>query len=236
MKRFIIFLAFLMTASMWTSNAEAQSRKRDYVLEKRDISDFTKLDVLGGFAVHLMQSDVPFLEIEAPDHVIDEIKTEVKNGRLYISHKHKHKRLKKITLHIGFQTLEKINLEGGISLSSDMPIQTKTLDLDLVGGINLDLEVKTEDVYVNAEGGVTILLCGKTQRADFSMIGAGNLSAFCLAADEMELDIEGAGKANVHVMEDLDISVEGVGTVKYKGYPKVRKSIDGIATVRHVED
>jgi len=236
MKKIIILLTVLMTASILIPTTEAQSRKRNYVLEKRDISDFTKLDISGGFAVHLMQTDEPSLEIEAPDHVVDDIKTSVKNGRLYISHKHKLKRLKTITLHIGFQKLEKIKLEGGISLSSDAPIQTEVLDLDLVGGINLDLEVNTEDVYVTAEGGMTMLLCGKTTRADFHLEGAGNLSAFCLVANEMKLEIEGAGKANVHVMNDLEVEIDGVGTVKYKGYPRVKKHIDGIASIRHVED
>jgi len=226
MKKIIILLTVLMTASILIPTTEAQSRKRNYVLEKRDISDFTKLDISGGFAVHLMQTDEPSLEIEAPDHVVDDIKTSVKNGRLYISHKHKLKRLKTITLHIGFQKLEKIKLEGGISLSSDAPIQTETLDL----------EVNTEDVYVTAEGGMTMLLCGKTTRADFHLEGAGNLSAFCLVANEMKLEIEGAGKANVHVMNDLEVEIDGVGTVKYKGYPRVKKHIDGIASIRHVED
>jgi len=214
--------------------AEAQL-KRNYVLETRDISDFDELDVDGGFTIHLMACEDPFLEIEAHEKDVKNIKVSLRSGRLYISQKNKVKKIKPITLHIGIQELDKITLHGGINLSSDIPLKAETLDVDVVGGINLDLEVNTNYLNIEAEGGVNIAICGVTDKADIELIGAGSLNAFCLAADEMDLEIEGAGKANVNVINNLEISAEGVATVEYKGNPDVKKDLQGIASVRRVD-
>ena len=235
MKKTIVLFVGLIFASISVSTVEAQS-KRNYVLETRDISNFDELNIDGGFTVHLMSSEEPFLEIEAHKNDVDYIKVSVKNGRLYISQKNKVKKIKPITLHIGFQELDKINLQGGINLSSDVPLKSETLDLEVAGGINIDLEINTSYLNIEAEGGVNLAICGIAEKADVELIGAGNLNAFCLATNEMDLKIEGAGKANVNVVDNLEISAEGVATVRYKGNPDVKKDVQGIVSVRRVED
>lgn len=234
MKKTIVLSLVLMLISIFAFTLAAQS-KRNYVLETRDISNFDELDVNGGFTVHLMACEDPFLEIEAHEKDVENVKVRVRNGRLYVSQKNKVKKIKPITLHIGIQQLDKIVLQGGINLSSDIPLKTETLDMEVAGGINIDLEVNTDYLNIEAEGGVNLAICGVTDKANIELIGAGNLNAFCLAANKMDLDIEGAGKANVNVINNLEISAEGVVTVRYKGNPEVEKDIDGIASVRRVD-
>jgi len=219
MKKTIVLSLVLMLTSIFALTLAAQS----------------KLDVNGGFAVHLMACEDPFIEIEAHKNDVKNVKVSVRNGRLYVSQKNKVKKIKPITLHIGVQQLDKITLQGGINLSSDIPLKAETLDVEVAGGINIDLEVNTDYLNIEAEGGVNIAICGVTDKADVELIGAGNLNAFCLAVDEMDLDIEGAGKANVNVVDNLEISAEGVATVRYKGNPEVEKDIEGIASVRRVD-
>lgn len=235
MKKTIVLFIVLILTSISISTIEAQS-KRNYVLETHDISNFDELDISGGFTVHLMPSEEPFLEIEAHKNDVDYVKVSVKNGRLYISQKNKVKKIKPITLHIGIQELDKINLEGGINLHSDIPLKSETLDLEVSGGINIDLEVNVNYLNVEAEGGVNLAICGKAEKADIELIGAGNLNAFCLSTSEMDLDIEGAAKASVNVINNLEVSAEGVVTVRYKGNPEVKKNVDGISSVWRVEE
>ena len=201
MKKTIVLSLVLIIALMSALTVAAQS-KRNYVLETRDISDFDELDINGGFTVHLMASEDPFLEIEAHKDDVENVKVNVRSGRLYVSQKNKVKKVKPITLHIGIQELDKIILHGGINLSSDIPLKSETLDIDVAGGINVDVEVNTSYLNVEAEGGVNLAICGVTEKADVELIGAGNLNAFCLAVDEMDLDIEGAGKATVNVINN----------------------------------
>ncbi len=235
MKKTIVLFIVLIVASISVSTVEAQS-KRNYVLETRNISGFDELDINGGFTVHLMACEDPFLEIEAHKDDVENVKVSVRSGRLYVSQKNKVKKIKPITLHIGIQQLDKIILQGGINLSSDIPLKSETLDIDVSGGINIDIEVNTSYLNVEAEGGVNLAICGVTEKADVELIGAGNLNAFCLAVDEMDLDIEGAGKANVNVINNLEVSAEGVATVRYKGNPEVEKDVEGIVSVRRVDD
>ncbi len=234
MKKTIVLSLVLMLALMSALTLAAQS-KRNYVLETYNIDNFDEIDIKGGFTVHLMACEDPFLEIEAHKNDVENVKVKVRSGRLYISQKNKVKKIKPITLHIGIQELDKIILEGGIKLFSDIPLKAETLDMDVAGGINLDLEVNTDYLNIEAEGGVNIAICGVTDKADIELIGAVNLNAFCLAADDMDLDIEGAGKANVNVINNLEISAEGVATVRYKGNPEIEKDLQGIASVRRID-
>ncbi len=234
MKKTIVLSLVLIFALMSALTVAAQT-KRNYVLETRNVDNFDEIDINGGFTVHLMACEDPFLEIEAHKDDVDNVKVSVRSGRLYVSQRNKVKKIKPITLHIGVQELDKIILQGGINLTSDIPLESRNLDLDVAGGINIDLEVNTNYLNIEAEGGVNIAICGVTDKADVELIGAGNLNAFCLAVDEMDLDIEGAGKANVNVINNLEISAEGVATVRYKGNPEVEKDVQGIASVRRVD-
>jgi len=77
---------------------EAQS-KRNYVLETRDIGNFDELNIEGGFTVHLMACEDPFIEIEAHKKDVENVKVSVRSGRLYVSQRNKVKKIKPITLH-----------------------------------------------------------------------------------------------------------------------------------------
>ncbi len=235
MKQLKIIIALLFLTGIFVQTAYAQFRKDNIALEKRDISTFTELDVAGAFTVHLMETESPFLEIEAQKHVMDDIETKVRNGRLYITLKHGIKRVKAITIHLGFQDLSEIDISGAVSLKSDAAIRTDRMDIDISGAARLELELIATNAEVDVAGAGSVFLCGQVEYADFQLEGAGKLIATDMVAKAMKLDVSGAGKAKVHVIHELDVNVAGVAVVKYLGNPEVRRNISGMASIRQVE-
>lgn len=235
MKQIKIILALLFLTGIFVQTAQAQFRKDNIVLEKRDISTFTELDVAGAFTIHLMETETPFLEIETNQNVMESIETVVQNGRLYITLKHGIKRVKAITIHLGFQELEEIELSGAVSLRSDAPLRTKHMKMDISGAARTEFELISDYTEVEIAGAASVFLCGKVTQADFQLEGAGKLIAPDMVVKEMNLEVSGAGKAKVHVLEELDVDVAGAAIVKYLGNPRIQRDVSGVASIRQVE-
>jgi hypothetical protein len=62
--------------------------------------------------------------------------------------------------------------------------------------------------------------------------GAGDIDAFDLLADNVEIDMSGAGGARVNAKNKLDVSISGVGSVRYRGEPEVHKNISGLGSLK----
>ena len=83
---------------------------------------------------------------------------------------------------------------------------------------------------VTSEGQVT--LAGKVNRLLASLTGASKLKAADLPADDVELSVTGAGKADVTASNLLRASITGAGKVSYGGQPKsVEKKITGAGKI-----
>jgi hypothetical protein len=62
--------------------------------------------------------------------------------------------------------------------------------------------------------------------------GAGDIDAGDLIAQDVEVDLSGAGGARVYAKEMLDVSISGMGSVRYRGEPQIRKNISGLGSLK----
>jgi hypothetical protein len=67
---------------------------------------------------------------------------------------------------------------------------------------------------------------GKTGLFELELAGAGTIDAKSLVSEKAEVEISGAGTAEVSVTEELFADIDGVGTLTYYGDP-VLKNISG---------
>ncbi len=229
----IIFAILILIGTTWQTT-EAQIRRDNIVLEKRDITAFNELDVAGAFTIHLIESQEPFLEIEADRNVLERITTEVRNGRLYITLKSGIKAVRAITVHLGVQELNEIKLAGAVNLKSDVPLRTEELEMKISGAVRTEFELIANTVDVKVAGAASVFLSGKVDNAKFVLEGAGKLVAPDMLAQSMKLKVSGAGRARVHVLDELNVRVSGAALVKYQGNPEVDKDVSGAASVRQV--
>ena len=82
---------------------------------------------------------------------------------------------------------------------------------------------------------VNLLLPGKTQRLVIDCNGAGQINAQNLLAKEVDIQLKGAGEANINVKDKLNAAIFGVGEIKYYGEPeRVRKNISGIGEIKRI--
>src|SRR4051812_14949802 len=80
--------------------------------QNRSVGDFTGVKAGDSFKIVLTQSDANSVKVDAPENVMAQIKTEVKDGILVISSEGNIKTDKDITISIGIKTLNSLDVSG----------------------------------------------------------------------------------------------------------------------------
>lgn len=79
----------------------------------------------------------------------------------------------------------------------------------------------SESVKSSIAGSGTFVLSGKTQAADYSIAGSGDVLAEGLQAARVNTSIAGSGDIKCHATDFLKVRNSGSGSVGYKGNPQL---------------
>jgi len=201
--------------------------------QNRSVGDFTGVKAGDSFKIVLTQSDANTVKVDAPENVMAQIKTEVKDGILVISSEGNIKTDKDITISIGVKTLSSLDVSGAAEVSSDNQLNCDKLALESSGAGEVRLDVKTTELKANISGAGDVTLKGSAQSLEASVSGAGELKATNLEADKAKIKVSGAGDAKVYAKQSIDAEVSGAGDIIYKGNPVERNvNISGAGSVR----
>lgn len=225
----IILIAFILTGIQ--AQAEEQTRKVD---------PFTEISLRIGAKVHLEQGAKQNLEIVAKSSTLDEIVTEVKDGKLIIRFPNKDYFWKtfqpgEITIYITTPEINGLGISGSGDIIAENELKTKILDLGVSGSGNIRLsELSAERVKAAISGSGDIVLAGKAPAQDLSVAisGSGNFKGLDFSADDVSIKIAGSGNVDVEANKNLYVRLAGSGNVNYKGKPMIDQSIAGSGKVR----
>lgn len=216
-------MLFLASISAFTAKAQ----------QTRSTSDFTGIKAGDSFNIHITQSDVNTVKVDAPENVQSQIKTEVKDGILVISADGNVKSEKEITITIGVKNLNSLDISGASDIHSDNQLNSDKLSISTSGAGDIHLDLKTNELKTTISGAGDVTLKGTAQLLDATVSGAGDLKASELEADKVKARVSGAGNAKVNVKQSLDAEVSGAGDIIYKGNPTDRNvNISGAGSVR----
>jgi hypothetical protein len=226
----IILIAFILTGIQ--VQAEEQNRKVD---------PFTEISLRIGAKLHLEQGAKQNLEIVAKSSTLDEIVTEVKDGKLIIRFPNKDYFWKtfqpgEITIYITTPEINGLGVSGSGDIIAENDIKTKILDLGVSGSGNIRLsELSAERVKAAISGSGDIVLAGKAAAQDLSVAisGSGNFKGFDYSADDVSVKIAGSGNVDIEANKNLYVRLAGSGNVTYKGKPMIDQSIAGSGKVRN---
>ena len=201
------------------------------VTEIRDISSFHSLSIGGACDIILTQGNRPSLKVETDANLQDLVETEVINGVLSVTNKEKFSHSTKLILHLIVKDLTSINVGGAANISSTNTLTSDQLEISIGGAANLDLTVEGDRFKAAIAGAGTAKLCGSVAQASFDIRGSGDIKAYCLKAEYVEVDVKGMGSAKVHASKRLEVDISGMGSVSYQGAPEVSKSISGMGSL-----
>ena len=180
--------------------------------EKKELPAFKTVETVGAFDVEIACQKPQSVEIEADDNLLPLLETDVSDGVLHVGMKQNYHSSKLISLRIAVPDLNRLTISGA-------------------GTVRLT-GVKNESFVIRLTGAAKVEAKGETKTVEISNSGAGLIDAHELRSAKADVNLSGAGQAEVYASEQLDVTISGVGRVTYSGQPKViNKNISGIGTV-----
>ena len=180
--------------------------------EKRDLKSFNAIDTTGGYEVEVTCQKPASFEIETDDNILPLIKTEVRDGILFVSSDQQYHSAKLVTLRITLSDLNSVSTHGA-------------------GQIKI-ADAKSSDLRIESTGAASVVAAGTAGSVSISSTGAGEIDTTKLRAEKAKVDVTGAANVDVFASDQLDVTVAGASSVTYTGSPKVvNKHVSGIGSV-----
>jgi hypothetical protein len=179
--------------------------------EKRVVPDFKKVEIGGAYEVEVIASQQQqSLELEGDDNILPLIKTEVKNGTLYIHSDKPFNVQKPIRVKISASDIQTMDISGACDVNAK--------------------NIKTDRFEINASGASDVKVQGETTSLKIDSNGASNIDAEKLTARSVNVSTSGAGTTRVNVTEELTANASGASSIIYSGEPKVVNKKDSGAS------
>jgi hypothetical protein len=203
------------------------------ISESRQVPEFREIRLEGQGKVVLAQGNQSSLEVTTDDNILPSIETEVKDGKLIISHE-KGKNLKPTTLNVTItvKDLEGISIAGSGDIIGNDEFNSAKFYADIAGSGDIAIKISADRLESGISGSGSIKLAGSTNSHDARITGSGDLDAFELQARNSSVVITGSGNCRIRVSDRLQAKITGSGDVLYKGHPEISKSITGSGKVK----
>jgi len=207
------------------------------VTETLDVEPFDAIRMEGLEDVDITWGETQEVVVVGDENIIERIQTDVVRGTWemqLMNGRYKNYDLKY------YLTVPKINAITNKGLSRVVVndfVNEGNLDIVIEGSGHVELNrmENTESLYVNIDGLGLVEGFGEfpdLKQLDVIITGSGHFDAYPIVANDCFVDITGAGKCEVSVLDNLDVFIEGAGIVNYKGYPSIQQDISGLGTVQ----
>jgi hypothetical protein len=181
--------------------------------ENRDVDAFTRIKAEDQVDVELRAGEPRRVDVRAGEKVIEDVRTEVRDGTLYVSYDGPDIRKGRLLVEVAAPRVQSIGITGSADVFAD------GLDADAL------------DIRVTGAGDITAH--GRAERLTVDISGSGDADLADLAAAEARVELSGAGDADVRAADRLDADVRGAGDLAYRGDPKLTQDVSGSGEIEH---
>ena len=208
-----------------------------YVRRELGIDPFVKLGLAINGHVELSYGKTQKVTVEGPEHLVDDLLTDVNNGNWNIQYdEYKHsKNLDELKFKIQMKHLEVLAVAGQGTIASTNTF--KNLDrlmLSISGNGDIEISAEANDINFAISGNGTGRVDGRTDDLAITISGDGKVNARDLKANTCRITASGSGEMSVDVKEKIKATVSGYAMVKYKGNPTISKKVSGSAKFRKI--
>ncbi|KRC66490.1 hypothetical protein ASE12_17975 [Aeromicrobium sp. Root236] len=174
--------------------------------DARDVAAFTHVTNDSSADVRIRVGRPLHVQVVAPKKVVDDVRTEVRDGTLHVTHGVTH-----AVVEVDVPSLDALGSSGSGDVSA------KGIDSDALA--------------VEADGSGDLELTGTTQQLTVDQRGSGDLDLGHLSSADAQVSTKGSGDTDLWVEASLDLRTDGSGDVEYRGDPAVTKDLNGSGDV-----
>lgn len=221
-------LAFLgLGAAAQEKNNEVIEGNGKMISREVNVSSFDALKASGVYELRLSQGSKESVRIEADENLQEYFNVRNEGHQLVIDmEKLKNKNLKsknKMKVYITFKNLKEMELKTVGNVNSDQQLSFDNLELNnkSVGHIELNMNVNKLDLQNKSVGNVK--LSGKAQEAMVKNNGVGTIHAGDFVVQNMNIENNGVGSAEVNAEASLKVKDSFLGKVQNRGKAQMKR-------------
>lgn len=185
----------------------------NFMDEVRDNQSFHAIDVCEAITVKFSQGDSTSVKVNAPDNKIANVRTEIRNGVLYIRNDNENKK-GRVIVYVTAPSIDQIKVSEACDFEGQTALDLSKLEIEVDEASTLKLYGKVDTLTVKAEEAANVDLKGIT-------------------AQVADIRAEEASEVNMGTANDLRIVSNEASTVTYKGNPeKLIKSSSEFSVTR----
>lgn len=179
----------------------------------RNLSGYQRIQIgSGGFDVVYTAGKTYSLKITGDDNLVPWLEADVANGELRLSMTRSYSGKLPMTVAITSPKLEAVAIEG-----------TSTIRLNAIRAANF---------LIHSDGAGDLTANGQVAFLKIHIFGTGDVDVKQLIADQVQVEVKGAGDVVLTARKSLNASVSGVGDLVYFGRPKnVHTKISGVGDI-----
>ena len=206
--------------------------------QTRSAGQFNSVEVSGNINVYARQDSSAAIKVEADENLQQyvEIRNEGDVLRIRSQEGYNLKPSRQIKVYVSSSTFKRFQASGACDLFSEGKISSLSeIDYDLSGSCDVTMEVNAPKISADASGACALKLNGQTK--DFHVHGSGStdIKSFDLQAENVDLDISGAGDAEIYASVKISGTISGAASVKYKGAAQTDIHTSGATSVSKVQ-
>jgi hypothetical protein len=206
--------------------------------QTRSAGEFNSIDVSGNINVYARQDSSSSIRVEADENLQQYIEAIDEGNVLRIKTQagYNLRSSRPIKVYVSSAAFKKFEASGACDIFSEGKITSSSdIDFDLSGSCNVTMDVNAPKISVDMSGAGTIKLKGETK--DFRIQGSGSTDIKCLdlLAETVDLDISGAGDAEVYASSKLTGTISGAADVRYKGAAQTDIHTSGATSVKKID-
>jgi hypothetical protein len=202
------------------------------VIQTRDVPVFHGIEAGGVFKIFITPSNIQKVEIETDDNLQDNIRIGVDDGILELS-SNRIRNFTKLNVYIQVMELTSLKASGACEVKTEAAITSSPLEVKASGASEVTMEMNVKELDTEVSGAAEVKLSGYAAHHDAQVSGAANLKASGLKTEVAEVEISGAGNANLDVTEEVKGEVTGAGSLNLASTPKIKNvSKSGIAGIK----
>lgn len=235
MKSLLITAAFALLAVNMTTAQSASKEK--YTYRDTTVTEFDKVTLSSSINVIYRQSSdsAKVARIYAGNNAEGIVSLSVKDGNLRIKYGRNYtKDFGVVVVYIYSKALTSVNCSGGGVFSTDGTVSGGFISLKVTG----ESQIRCNKLNYNSVKGRRgigrgdLIMGGKADMAEYSILGRGEINAENLSADDVKCWIFGSGDIGCHVNKSIEVKGLGRGAAYCKGNleisgksPKIRKMV-----------
>jgi len=206
--------------------------------ETRSAGEFNSVDVSGAMDLYVKHDSVRSVRIEADENLLQHIVV-IEEGHKLVIRPERGYNLKPsgaIKVYVSSPVFHRLEASGACDIISENKIMSDgELVIDMSGSCDADVELNAPKVFADMSGSSDITLKGETKDLVIDGSGSTGVKSMELMAENVQIDISGAGSAEVFASVKLDVDISGAASVTYKGNAAVSQKISGSGSVKKVE-